>query len=121
MNAGKSRRSRQLLSVLALIPLFFVASRLLSYPERWILALTGVLGGSLQVWAGLSIGLRRFILYGACWATAGVALAFSSVPFQPAMAILFALQGSLSLISGAVVFRRLLLKPVEKEDNPDER
>jgi hypothetical protein len=109
-----------ILFALALALLLFVASRLLPNPERWVLALTGILGGSLQVWAGQATGQRRFVLYGVCWAVAGALLAGSSVPFQPGMAMLFGLQGVVSLISGAIVFGRFLRKPVE-ESGLDER
>jgi hypothetical protein len=105
---------------LAMALLFFVAARLLPNPDRWLIAFTGLLGGSLQVWVGLAIGLRRFVLYGACWALTGALLAYSGIPLGPGMAILYGLQGAVSLISGAVVFGLFLRRPVE-EGGPNER
>ncbi len=105
---------------LAMALLLFVAARLLPNPDRWLIALTGLLGGALQVWAGLAVGLRRFVLYGACWALTGALLAYSGIPLGPGMAILFGLQGAVSLISGAVVLGLFLQRPVE-EGGPNER
>jgi hypothetical protein len=109
-----------ILVVLAMTLLMFEASRLLPNPQRWVIALTGLLGGWLQVWAGLAAGLRRFVFYGVCWAVAGLLLAGSSVPFQLGMAILFGVAGAVNLVSGAVVFGRFVRKPIEGIE-PDER
>lgn len=105
---------------LAMALLFFVAARRLPNPDRWLIAFTGLLGGSFQVWLGLASGPRRLVFYGAGWALTGALLAYSGVPLGPGMAILFGLQGAVSFISGAVVFGRFLRQPVEEGD-PNER
>jgi hypothetical protein len=81
-----------------------------SHPDRWLLAGTGLLGGGLIAWCGR---LPRFIIGGVVMAATGVFLAFAGVSLAIGFTILYGFQGLVTLVSGGVVFLRLIRQPVE--------
>jgi hypothetical protein len=78
--------------------------------HSWLLAVTGLFGGLLTVFSGR---LPRFFIGGALMALAGGVLALAGVSLEIGFTILFGLMGLVALISGCVVFFRLIQQPIE--------
>lgn len=97
------------LAVVAAVVLFGVVTQF-SKPDRWVLAGTGLFGGALTALSGR---LPRFVIGGVLMAATGMVIAFTGVSLQIGFAVLFGFQGLLALISGGVVFLRLIRQPVE--------
>ena len=97
------------LAVLMIIALFGIAPQF-SQPDRWVLAGTGLFGGTLAAFTGQ---LPRFVIGGLLMAVTGIGVALSSISLETGFAILFGLQGILALISGAVVFLRFIHGPID--------
>jgi hypothetical protein len=100
------------LALVAAVVLFAVATQF-SQPDRWLLAGTGLFGGALTVLGGQ---LPRFVIGGVLMAAAGIVIAFAGVSLQIGFAVLFGFHGLLALISGGVVFLRLIRQPVEPSE-----
>ena len=104
----KNRKRSQLraLGVMAVVlPLTFLA---FNYSERLLLPITG-LGGAVLVGAiGWSARMVRLMAGGAFMLAAALLLAFSTVPVQIGMAILFGSQGLYYLLTGGIVFVRFM-------------
>jgi len=98
-----------LFSVLFALVLFGIVPRL-SQPDRWLLAGTGLFGGGISA---LSSPPRRFVILGVVMAVTGLVVAFSGVSLGTGFTILYGVQGLVTLISGGVVFFRLIQQPVE--------
>ena len=81
-----------------------------SQPDRWVLAGTGLLGGTL---AALSGQLPRFVIGGVLMAATGMVVALVGVSLEMGFAVLFGFPGLLALISGSLVFFRFLRQPIE--------
>ena len=101
------------------VVLTFLAVRLL-LPARCLLALGGLVWGSIQALLGRTIGLPRFTYVGAIIAVAGAVLSFSAVPLLLGFSILFGVYAVASLISGGAAFVRFLRQQPAR-DVPDER
>jgi hypothetical protein len=86
----------------------------LSQPDFWRLAGTGLLGGALLAWVGR---LPRFVVEGAVMATTGVLVAFSRVPLEVGFAVVFGVQGLITLVAGGVVLLRFLRQPLEPSES----
>ena len=97
------------LAALLALALFGVATWV-SHPDRWLLAGTGLLGGGLIAWCGR---LPRFILGGVVMAATGAFLAFAGVSLGIGFTMLYGFQGVVTLVSGGVVFLRLIRQAVE--------
>jgi len=97
------------LAVLVAAGLFGGVPRL-SQPDRWLLAGTGLFGGSLVALCGR---LPRFVVGGVAMAVTGVWVAFSGLPLMAGFTILFGVSGLMACISGGVVFLRFIRQPAE--------
>lgn len=98
-----------MLGVLMAVTLFGGVTRL-SRPDGWLLAGTGLFGGALTAWCGRQL---RFVIAGVLMAATGLIAAFSGVPLEIGFAILFGLQGLVTLISGGLVFLRVIRAPID--------
>jgi len=107
----KQIRMRITVAVVVAIALIGLVT-LLSRPDHWLLAGTGLFGGVLAAMAGQR---ARFVIGGAIMAATGIILAFYQVPLQAGFAILFGFPGVLALLSGAVVFTRFIRQPIEPQ------
>jgi hypothetical protein len=79
-------------------------------PDAWVLAGTGIVGGALEAVCGR---MPRFIIGGALMAATGLIVALSGVPLDLGFAIIFGLQGLVTLASGCLVFLRFIRLPVQ--------
>jgi hypothetical protein len=71
----------------------------------WILAGSGVFGGSLAIFAGR---LPRFVAGGVMLSAAGILIALNAPSLEVGFAMLWGFAGLLSLLSGCVVFLRFI-------------
>jgi len=94
-----------ILLALAMAAVALLAVTRWSHPDGWLLAGTGLFGGALAVWCGRA---PRFVAGGALMAAAGVSLAIAGVALEAGFAILFGCMGLASLVSGSIVFLRLM-------------
>ncbi len=88
----------------------FAAVTRLSQLDRWLLAGTGILGGALALFCGR---LPRFVIGGVSMAAAGVLVAFSGLPLEAGLGILFRFFGLIALASGGIVFLRFVRQTIE--------
>jgi hypothetical protein len=79
--------------------------------DSWRLAGMGLVGGAFVAWTGR---LLRFVIEGAAMATTGLVVAFSGVSPDVGFAIVFGVQGLITLASGCVVFLRFIRQPIER-------
>lgn len=82
-------------------------------PNGWRIAGTAIAWGSLAAYAGR---LPRFIVGGVLMSVAGICLAFCNVSFEMGSLILYGSMGILSLVSGCVVFLRLVRTQNQEAD-----